>query len=772
MKSQLWILRASIFTAGWLVAAFFAPLCGQIVVHGTPTGAGLRDGSDWANAVRLDSSNGLQDAWNRLDDGGKLLVGSGTYRTRQTLSIASGGSSMSSCKELSGVDTGAGRPVFQGTWAMGSADTTAFIRLSQGASFFLIENLEVRNYYTVVRAHNGPNFGYVIRQIDIYDTDYGLSLQGGATTALPESGSGDILLERIRITRFARRGIRIEGGHRDVIVNDCIVDAGGKEYDNPEYGFPMCFHVSNNKQNTRIVDRRITFNNCIANNAYNDRTPNYWQGDGFVSERPSRDLTFNNCLAMGNTDGGWDVKSATLILRDCVAFGNKRNFRIWSVESATMENCFSGYPINFGVPGSGSAVGVHANVNVPLTISRSTLLGAPHAEVLVLNGSRVTIRDSVILPLSSDSLCRNDDGGGLRITGSSLRVSDSRIPFAELTLENTTEFLPGVVGEDPRFNRPDPTWSGRGDAYNSAHFGPAKGYFRQTTVHLVGDSTMAVPPDDRRPQAGWGEMIDRHLKSTVRLRNHAAGGHSTKSFIDEGRWTALLAEARAGDVVIIQFSHNDQKDDNPALSAPARTLFRENLERFIADCRLRGLYPILASPIHRRLFSGGLIRNSHGDYPAVVGEVAHAERVAFVDMTARSEVLFNSLGVEGSKAIFVHLGHGEHPNFPSGREDNTHFSSHGAEVLANLFVEALAETQSPLLQLLRHRAVKTSLHHRIGGGILLVRDVYGTFFTVQSSSDLDRWTDLSRISTDNAGVGQYFFTAGKSPFFLMWRLEE
>ena len=78
------------------------------------------------------------------------------------------------------------------------------------------------------------------------------------------------------------------------------------------------------------------------------------------------------------------------------------------------------------------------------------------------------------------------------------------------------------------------------------------------TVYLAGDSTMAPKLPEKRPETGWGEMLPRFLAPTVRVANHAMNGRSTRTFIAEGRWQAIVDSAHAGDFVFIQFGHNDE----------------------------------------------------------------------------------------------------------------------------------------------------------------------------------------------------------------------
>src|SRR4051794_29747569 len=80
------------------------------------------------------------------------------------------------------------------------------------------------------------------------------------------------------------------------------------------------------------------------------------------------------------------------------------------------------------------------------------------------------------------------------------------------------------------------------------------------TVFMIGDSTMADKPMvPANPERGWGQMLPLYFRDNVRIDNHAMNGRSSKSFLGEGRWKKVLERIKAGDYVIIQFGHNDEK---------------------------------------------------------------------------------------------------------------------------------------------------------------------------------------------------------------------
>jgi lysophospholipase L1-like esterase len=219
-----------------------------------------------------------------------------------------------------------------------------------------------------------------------------------------------------------------------------------------------------------------------------------------------------------------------------------------------------------------------------------------------------------------------------------------------------------------------------------------------TVIYLAGDSTLAQKTADKRPETGWGEYLQIQFDETkIRIENHAQNGRSTKSFIDEGRWQAIVQKLRKGDYVFIEFGHNDEKKEDPKRYAEARTDYRNNLIKFVNEVRERSAFPVLLTPVVRRRFNDqGEFFDTHGEYPEVVREVAAKYKVPLIDMQRKSEAIVRKLGVEDSKRLFLILRKGENPNYPDGLEDNTHFSPFGAEQMARAAAEGIRESSIEL----------------------------------------------------------------------------
>ena len=222
------------------------------------------------------------------------------------------------------------------------------------------------------------------------------------------------------------------------------------------------------------------------------------------------------------------------------------------------------------------------------------------------------------------------------------------------------------------------------------------------TIHLAGDSTMAEKLPEKRPETGWGEHLAAQFRpDTVAIDNRAKNGRSTRTFIAEGRWQALLDATRPGDVVLIQFGHNDASENKPDRYTPPADYAR-NLAHFVADVRRREAIPVLLTPVARRRFDEiGRLQPSHGVYPDLVRELAVRERVALVDMERRSAALLQETGAEASKKLFLWLAPATNDNYPKGVEDNTHFSPEGAERIAREFAHALCGLDVSLKERLR-----------------------------------------------------------------------
>ena len=233
-----------------------------------------------------------------------------------------------------------------------------------------------------------------------------------------------------------------------------------------------------------------------------------------------------------------------------------------------------------------------------------------------------------------------------------------------------------------------PTWD---DKLSLEFLGPVSGVREVDiqpvdvpTVYLVGDST--VTDQQAEPAASWGQMLPRFFRADVAIANHAESGETLKSFITELRLAKALSRMKAGDWMIIQFGHNDEKKQWPQTYADPHSTYPAYLRAFIAEARLRGATPILVTPTERRNFdASGHVVPSHGDYPDAVRAVAREEKVGLIDLTRMTTTFYEALGPQRSPLAFN-----------DGGKDKTHHDNYGAYEIARMVASSLVSADPRL----------------------------------------------------------------------------
>ena len=213
---------------------------------------------------------------------------------------------------------------------------------------------------------------------------------------------------------------------------------------------------------------------------------------------------------------------------------------------------------------------------------------------------------------------------------------------------------------------------------------------KKINIWLCGDSTMSIKETKAYPETGWGMPFVYFWDSSVTVINKARNGRSTSTFRSEGLWKQVIDGAGEGDYIFIQFGHNDEVPTKKTYTTPSE--FRNNLVQYVAETRAKKAQPILLTPMARRKFNTvGQAEATHEVYAQITREVAAAENVILFDMDKKSQSLYQQFGAEPSRLLFLQLKPGEHPNYPEGKEDNTHFSELGARLLAQLVLQEIRE---------------------------------------------------------------------------------
>lgn len=211
-------------------------------------------------------------------------------------------------------------------------------------------------------------------------------------------------------------------------------------------------------------------------------------------------------------------------------------------------------------------------------------------------------------------------------------------------------------------------------------------------LFIISDSTAADWLNG--PKRGWGQALPQYFRQGLSVANYGDSGSSTVSWLsDPTLFASVLPLIQPGDEVLIQLAHNDK-------TTPEAT-YRANLLTVVNDVRDRGGKPVLVTPPVRHLFNpdgtisptGRVVNNLGVDLPAVMREVAAAERIPLLDLTADSEALLEKLGPTASWPLYVGT-----EAIPT---DATHFTPYGASVISGLVVKELIAAHLPAAAFLR-----------------------------------------------------------------------
>ena len=191
------------------------------------------------------------------------------------------------------------------------------------------------------------------------------------------------------------------------------------------------------------------------------------------------------------------------------------------------------------------------------------------------------------------------------------------------------------------------------------------------TLWLMGDSTVTDQPAQTpyapgATYAGWGQMLPVYLGEQYCVSNHAHSGLSTETFRDKGHYGLMVPLLRPGDMVLIQFGHNDQK----RLHLAAGTGYSENLLRYIRELRASRTCPVLVTPLARNTWASGTEYNDMlAPFAAAMKRIGQAEGVPVLDLHGAMKAAICRAGMDAARVWF-------HPC------DYTHTNDFGAHMAA------------------------------------------------------------------------------------------
>jgi len=235
--------------------------------------------------------------------------------------------------------------------------------------------------------------------------------------------------------------------------------------------------------------------------------------------------------------------------------------------------------------------------------------------------------------------------------------------FKKLAVKPVTTIAPDTVANtDPavyaKLNLPSPA-------------NPAR-----RNLFLVGDSTVRNGKGDgAHNQMGWGDELAPYFNtSKINVVNRAIGGRSSRTYISEGHWAETLKLVKPGDVILIQFGHNDsgplddpdrargsingtdtesKEVDNPVRHVHETVYtFGHYLDQYIKDARAHGATPILCSLVPRKIWHDGKTERQTSTYRGWTREIAERDHVGYIDLNEITAEKYDALGEAAVEPLF------------------------------------------------------------------------------------------------------------------------
>ncbi len=213
------------------------------------------------------------------------------------------------------------------------------------------------------------------------------------------------------------------------------------------------------------------------------------------------------------------------------------------------------------------------------------------------------------------------------------------------------------------------------------------------SLFLIGDSTVRNGRGDGIDglgQWGWGDPLTAYFDpAKINVVNRAVGGTGARTFMAQGYWDGVLGLLKPGDIVIMQFGHNDNGPTAPLHGIGEETEDRANtaggketihtwgwyMRKYVADARAKGATPVIGTLIPRNTWENGKIArqsDSHADWARAV---AKSESVPLLDLNELIARRYDALGETAVTALFA--------------DKRVHTSKEGAEMNAEVVIGAL-----------------------------------------------------------------------------------
>ena len=328
------------------------------VFYISPTGAGSHSGSSAANAGTIYDLPKFIAAAGAGDEV-RLLADKGAYQVTKQITIAAGGEAGAPITIRGAASDGtAMAATIVGTraaaWKPGLAEGVELFRLVGGADHLKFADLATKNIGNGVFRIGADIGDLTIKRVAATNVARFIEnyVSGGATSA----SVNWLTVEDVTVAGYSRNAIHLKYNSRNVTLRNVVGDS-----QNQNGGLIVAGVALDGTVHDVLMDH-VTMCNNYGRGAAGD----YWNGDGFVAERGTYNLTFRDTVATGNTDSGYDIKGNNVSLIRASASGNTKNFRLWGAESVTMTDSVSTDPHYFGGIGKPSHFQAPSGANVTL----------------------------------------------------------------------------------------------------------------------------------------------------------------------------------------------------------------------------------------------------------------------------------------------------------------------------------------------------------------------------------------------------------------------
>ena len=224
-------------------------------------------------------------------------------------------------------------------------------------------------------------------------------------------------------------------------------------------------------------------------------------------------------------------------------------------------------------------------------------------------------------------------------------------------------------------------------------------------VYLAGDSTCKNGSGTgSNGQWGWGSFFGEYLTDGVTVENDAVGGLSSRTFYNGTQWPIIRDHVQKGDIVLIQFGHNDMAplgtgrargtlngtDDQPQSVVMERDGSHQDVYSYghyirmmVRQAKMRGAIPIVVSPTPQNNWTGEKkIRRFDQTFNAWCRQIAQEEGVAFVDFNDICAAEYEKIGkTKAQKEYFA---------------DSVHTREAGARLYCQVLAKALKDQNTAL----------------------------------------------------------------------------